>query len=233
MAKSPNPPKPATPLHVIYRSARARPRMLASALFGIAIGLFLPADSTLTHALLGWNAGVLLFIVLILAMMARTDAKNIRHRAIAEAEGRFTVLTLIIMAAAMVLIAIALEIFAAKELQGASRALRLALTFLTVLNSWVFVHVVFTIYYAHEYHAEITGRRDKPRGGLKFPGESDPDYFDFLYFALTVGMTAQTSDVAVTSRRMRRLTIVHGLVSFVFTTAVISLTVNLGAQLLQ
>ncbi len=233
MAKPANLRKPATPLHIAYRSARARPRMVASFLFGIAVAIFMPADSVLTHALLGWNAGVLLFVVLILAMMAKTDAGSIRHRAIAEAEGRFTVLTLIIMAAAMVLIAIALEIFAAKELQGATRALRLALTFLTVIDSWIFVHIIFTIYYAHEYHAEVEGGRKKTRGGLGFPGEDTPDYWDFLYFALTVGMTAQTSDVAVTSRRMRRLVIVHALVSFVFTTAVIALTVNLGAQLIQ
>jgi uncharacterized membrane protein len=223
--------KPARPLHTVYRSIRARPRMMISLLFGIAVGFLMPADNALTHALLGWNAGIVLFIVLILAMMARTDATEIRDRAIAEEEGRFTVLTLIITAAAMVLIAIALEIFSAKELQGASRALRLALTFLTVIDSWIFVHMIFTIYYAHEYHAEIKGRRKGTRGGLGFPGGQTPDYWDFLYFALTVGMTAQTSDVAVQSRRMRRLVIVHGLVSFVFTTAVIALTVNLGAQL--
>ena len=62
-------------------------------------------------------------------------------------------------------------------------------------------------------------------------GETLPDYWDFFYFSFTVGMTAQTSDVVITSRRMRRLVIVHGIVSFVFTTAVIALTVNLGAQL--
>jgi uncharacterized membrane protein len=207
--------------------------MVVSFFFGLLIALLMPADSALTHALLGWNAGVLLFIVLILTMMARTDASKIRDRSIAEAEGRLTVLTLIVMAAAMVLIAIALEIFAAKELQGSARAYRLALTFLTVIDSWLFVHFIFTIYYAHEYHAEVVGKRGKQRGGLAFPGEHTPDYFDFLYFALTVGMTAQTSDVAVESRAMRRLTIVHGLISFVFTTAVIALTVNLGAQLLQ
>jgi uncharacterized membrane protein len=223
----------AKPLHTIYRSVKARPRMLVSFLFGLAIGLFIPADGFVTHALLGWNAGVLLYIVLILVMMARTDATEIRRRSIAEAEGRFTVLTLVIMAAAMILIAIALGIFSAKELQGTSRALRLALTFFTVINSWVFVHIVFTIYYAHEYHAEVEGRRTKTRGGLKFAGAGTPDYWDFLYFALTVGMTAQTSDTAVESRRMRRLVTVHGLVSFVFTTAVIALTVNLAAQLLQ
>lgn len=215
----------------IYLAARARPRMLISLLFGLAAALLMPADNILTHALLGWNAGIALFIALALAMMMRTNASDIRNRAIAEEQGRFTVLTLVIAAATMVLIAIALEIFAAKELHGTARAARLALTFLTVISSWAFVHIIFTIYYAHEYHAEIKGRRKGPRGGLGFPGEDTPDYWDFLYFAFTVGMTAQTSDVAVQSRSMRKLVIIHGLISFVFTTAVIALTVNLGAQL--
>jgi len=227
MAKHPH------PLHAVYRSVWARPRMVFSALFGVMIALAIPADDFVTHALLGWNAGVLLFIVLILTMMAQTSAQKIRDRSIAEAEGRFTVLTLVIAAAAMMLIAIALGVFSANQLHGTTRALRLALTFVTVIDSWAFVHMIFTIYYAHEYHAEVKGSRTKTRGGLNFPGETAPDYWDFLYFALTIGMTAQTSDTGVTSRPMRRLVIVHGLVSFVFTTAVIALTVNLAAQLLQ
>jgi uncharacterized membrane protein len=219
------------PVKFIYTTIRARPRMALSLLFGLLVWFFAPADVGLTQALLAWNAGAILFVILILMMMAHTDATHIRDRSNAEEEGRFTVLTLVIAAAAMTLIAIGVEIFAVKELQGTSRALRLALTFATVINSWVFVHTVFAIYYAHEFHAEMRGRRKVRRGGLNFPGESMPDYWDFMYFAFTVGMTAQTSDVVVTSRIMRRLVIVHALLSFVFTTAVIALTVNLGAQL--
>lgn len=221
-----------SPLHILYRSVRARPRMALSTLFGLAVALLIPADSFIIHALLGWNAGVILYIALILILMAHTAPAEIRKRSIAEAEGRFTVLLLVIAAATMILIAIALGVFSAKQLQGTARLLRLALTFITVVNSWAFVQIVFTIYYAHEYHAEVKGRRGN-RGGLKFMGSGTPDYWDFLYFALTVGMTAQTSDTGVETHRMRRLVIVHGLVSFVFTTAVIALTVNLAAQLLQ
>ena len=221
-----------SPLQIAYRSMRARPRMMISTLFGLAVALLVPAGDFIVHTLLGWNAGVILYIALILILMARTAPAAIRKRSIAEAEGRFTVLLLVIAAATMILIAIALGVFSAKQLQGTARLLRLALTFITVINSWAFVQIVFTIYYAHEYHAEVRGRRGN-RGGLKFMGSGTPDYWDFLYFALTVGMTAQTSDTGVETHRIRRLVIVHGLVSFVFTTAVIALTVNLAAQLLQ
>ena len=218
------------PFAIVGRTIRARPRMIISLVFGLVVFFASPADVGTTRALLAWNAGAILFIVLILAMMAKTRAADIRDHSTAEEEGRFTVLTFVIAAATMTLIAIGVEIFAVKEMQSASRALRLALTFGTVITSWAFVHVVFTIYYAHEFHAELGGKRGT-RGGLKFPGEAMPDYWDFLYFSFTVGMTAQTSDVAVTSRMMRRLVLVHGIVAFVFTTAVIALTVNLGAQL--
>ena len=221
-----------TPLNIVGRAIRARPRMAISLIFGALVLFFSPSDVGTTRVLLAWNAGVILFIVLILVMMGRTKAYDIRDHSSAEEEGRFTVRTLVIAAASMTLIAIGIEIFAVKEMQGTSRALRFALTFGTVISSWAFVHIVFAIYYAHEFHAEIAGKKKAVRGGLQFPGETLPDYWDFFYFSFTVGMTAQTSDVVITSRRMRRLVIVHGIVSFVFTTAVIALTVNLGAQLI-
>jgi len=220
-----------TPLYILQRSIRSRPRLVTSLVFGLLVYFFSPTDVGTTRALLAWNSGVILFIVLILVMMGRTRATDIRDHSTAEEEGRFTVLTFVIAAATMALIAIAAEMLAVKEMQGTSRALRLALTFGTVISSWAFVHIIFTIYYAHEFHTEVRSHRKGLRGGLQFPGEVLPDYWDFLYFALTVGMTAQTSDVVITSRRMRRVAIIHGLVSFVFTTAVIALTVNLGAQL--
>ncbi len=114
----------------------------------------------------------------------------------------------------MTLIAIGVEIFAMKEMQGTSRALRFALTFGTVISSWAFVHVVFAIYYAHEYpFRECKGHKKKlTAAGLQFPGENHAGLLGFLYFAFTIGMTAQTSDVVIRSRRMRRLVIVHGIV---------------------
>ena len=223
--------KPKNPFRFIWNTIRARPRMTISAIFGALVLFFSPTDVGTTRALLAWNAGVILFVVLILAMMGKTKATDIRDHSTAEEEGRFTVLTVVIAAAVMTLIAIGIEIFSIKEMQGTPRALRFALTFGTVISSWVFVHVVFAIYYAHEFHAESMGRKKAMRGGLNFPGEVLPDYWDFIYFAFTVGMTAQTSDVVITSRRMRRLVIIHALVAFIFTTAVIALTVNLGAQL--
>src|SRR5262249_35749031 len=97
----------------------------------------------------------------------------------------------------------------------------------TILLSWTFVHVIFALHYAHEFYAA------KPRGGgLTFPGGDEPDYWDFLYFSLVIGMTSQVSDVAVTGRTIRRTVAAHGVVSFLFNAALIALTVNIAASAL-
>jgi uncharacterized membrane protein len=98
--------------------------------------------------------------------------------------------------------------------------------------SWFLVHLVFTLYYyAHEFHSEAQGASPGSGGGLQFSGERVPDYLDFVDFAFVVGTTAQTSDVEVCSRKMRRIVTLHGLLSFFFNTTVIALVVNLTSQL--
>jgi uncharacterized membrane protein len=97
---------------------------------------------------------------------------------------------------------------------------------LTIVLSWAFIHTIFALHYAHEYHAE----HRKNRGGLAFPGEEAPDYWDFVYFSFVIGMAAQTSDVAITSKAIRRTVAAHGIVSFVFNAALLALTVNIAAS---
>jgi uncharacterized membrane protein len=99
----------------------------------------------------------------------------------------------------------------------------------TILLSWTFVHMIFSFHYAHEYYGE---RRDGKIGGLRFPDDPKPDYRDFLYFSLVIGMTSQVSDVAVTSKVIRRLAAVHGVLSFFFNLTVLALTVNMVSSLI-
>jgi uncharacterized membrane protein len=110
------------------------------------------------------------------------------------------------------------------------RVINIMIALSTIFGSWLLVHFVFALHYAHEFY--VPGRSDgDAKEGLKFGGGHMPDYWDFLYFSLVVGTTFQTSDTEVSSRSMRRVVMVHGLLSFIFYTAVIALTVNLVAQL--
>ena len=103
------------------------------------------------------------------------------------------------------------------------------ITGLTVALSWAFTHTVFTLHYAHVYYRPD---EDGP-GGLVFPGQRAPDYRDFLYYSFVIGCAAQTGDVATVSHAMRQLTMMHGIVAFTFNTAILALTINVGASLLS
>ena len=109
-------------------------------------------------------------------------------------------------------------------------AFRLSIVVVTILCSWFFVHTIYAIHYANEYYGDDVDARD--RQGLKFPHEDEPDYWDFLYFSVNLGAAAQTSDVIVVSKRMRRLVLAHTILSFLFNTTILALAVNIGAGLL-
>ncbi len=94
----------------------------------------------------------------------------------------------------------------------------------TVLLSWGFVHSIFALHYAHEFYGK------KPAaGGLDFPGDKEPDYLDFVYFSFVIGMTFQVSDVAITSRSIRRTVTAHAIVAFLFNVALLAIMINIAA----
>jgi uncharacterized membrane protein len=102
---------------------------------------------------------------------------------------------------------------------------------ITILLSWLLAHTVFALHYAHEYFRDLAENRPP---GLNFPSEhDDPDYWDFLYFSFVVGMTAQVSDVQVLTQPWRRLVLAHGILSFLFNTVVLALSINLFAAFFQ
>ena len=133
-----------------------------------------------------------------------------------------------IVAALASLAAIAVELHGIRDSGGARiEGGRLMLAGGTILASWIFVHTMFALHYAHDYYA---GGDD--RGGLKFPTDTPPDYWDFLYFSFTMGAASQTSDVTVVASRMRRFVLAHTILSFLFNTTVLALAINVGASLL-
>ena len=121
------------------------------------------------------------------------------------------------------MVALGLEVHASKT--GGVAGIVLAAA--SLLLSWLFMNTMFALHYAHAFYGDNQSRRR--RGGLEFPGEKDPDYWDFAYFAIVVGMTFQVSDVQVTDRRMRRMVLVHGMVAFFFNVVIIALSVNVVA----
>ncbi len=176
-----------------------------------------------TCILAGWDSGIVLYLVLISWTMAHSSIDIIRQRACVEDEGAMALLVLTTASAVASLAAVM------SELGHAPSAYQVALGAVTILLSWMFMHVIFALHYAHEFYGEGD---DERIGGLEFPGNEEPDYWDFLYYSLVLAMTAQVSDVQVTSKTLRRLTTVHGVVAFFFNVIVLALTVNLVSTLM-
>jgi uncharacterized membrane protein len=229
---------PAPFLIATYRAFRDRPRMAAAIILGIVVGLaltYLPNDLRWsTRSILTWDSAAGCFIVLMTMMMCDCGIDRIQARAAAQDEGQGLTLVLAVTAATASILAIAVELSLAKEDHGWIKPLRVGLAFATIALSWFFTHLIFALHYAHEYYAPDTcpdqdGHAE--RGGLGFPGNEPPDYWDFVHFAVIIGVASQTADISFTSKPLRRIGTIHGVLSFVFNTVVLALTINLLAGL--
>jgi uncharacterized membrane protein len=208
-----------------FRIVSARPRLFVSTAVGLAVFIvtvFVTDWRFATRLLTGWDVAVALYLALAFHVCARSDVRRIRRNAARQDEGQLTILTCTVAAALASLAAIFAEL---GMLAGAARPRsHLVLAAATILLSWAFIHMMFALHYAHEFYDETAGQ------GMSFPGgDPHPDYLDFLYFSFVIGMTSQVSDVAITSKLIRRTATVHGIVSFLFNAALLALTINIAA----
>lgn len=221
------PPPPRHRLKAV-RIVKSRPRLMLSAALGLAVIalLFAALDwRAATKLLIGWNIAVALYLALAIYLMWRSDVHRIRHRAALQDESQITILVLTVAAAIASLVAIFSELSTTGNAPRQPGQLILATT--TIVLSWAFIHVMFALHYAHEYYGD---GRDHIIGGLSFPDDKEPDYWDFMYFSFVVGMCAQVSDVTVSSKSIRRTVLSHGIISFLFNAALLALTVNIAAS---
>jgi uncharacterized membrane protein len=214
-------------LPYLVRLIRARPRLFGSAVVALVVLLVLPAERRLsTRLLVAWDVGVALYLALACRMMTRAHVGEIRRRAAIQDEGRIGILVLTAAAAMASFGAIIAELGSSPGHGPGRQPRQLILATVTILLSWAFTHTIFALHYAHEFYTEDGGRG----GGLVFPGNDAPDYWDFVYFSFVIGMTSQVSDVAVSCKPIRRTVAAHGVLSFVFNAALLALTVNIAAS---
>jgi uncharacterized membrane protein len=207
------------PVRVVY----GRPRTFISILIGVVAFFLLPGSLRLvTRLLVAWDIFVTCYLVLVFTMVLRSGVRHVRHNAALQDDGRFLILLVTALGAFASIAAIVFELGASnRSVPG------LALATVTIALSWAAVHTGFALHYAHEFY-----RGDKP-GGLQFPSgdqHDDADYWDFIYFSFVIGMTAQVSDVGITDKIIRRTATVHGIISFVYNTALVALMVNIAAS---
>lgn len=224
--RSSSAPRSPGELKLFGRLWKLHARLFVSAAFGAAVALALIALPWRipTRILVGWDSGVALYLVLSYRVAAHASVATIRQRAAINDEGA---IALLILAPAASLTSLAAVL---AELGHAPGWYRVALGLGTILLSWAFMHWIFALHYAHQFYG---ASGDKRSSGLVFPGNQEPDYWDFLYYSLVVAMTAQVSDVQITSKSIRRLTTAHGVISFFFNVAVLALTVNIVSSLTE
>ncbi len=214
----------------------SRPRLLAGFIVGVAMAIalhFKPGGVVWSsQAILSWDAGCLFFVVSMLIGMTNRTSEDIRRRASQQDEGQGAILALVLLASIASIGAVAAELSIAKSVHGVEKTLRIGLAFGTVALSWFLVQLIFALHYAHEYFSPSETKPGEIDKGLAFPAdEGEPDYWDFLHFAVVIGVAAQTADVGFTSKMLRRVGTVHGLIAFAFNTAVLALGINLVAGL--
>lgn len=210
------------PVRIVY----GRPRTFFALLIGVIALFVLPsALRPVTRILIGWDVFMAVYLALVFGMMFRSGSqKHIRRNAALQDDGSFIILMVAALGALASIAAIVFELG-----EGHHKAWELTLAIVTTALSWAAVHTVFSLHYAHQFY------RGPKAGGLAFPSDDDdekepPDYWDFVYFSFVIGMTAQVSDVGITNKMIRRTATAHGIVSFIFNTALVALMVNLAAS---
>jgi uncharacterized membrane protein len=218
------PPKPKLPWVVGLSAPR---RLVLTLLIGVtSFAVAQPWLDLHARLLIGWNAGALTYLIFAWLAVGRADAGMTRVRAQLYDQTGYVIFLLVVVASTASVVAIGFIVGDAKQLPFPNRAAHLSLSILALLLSWLLIQTLFAFHYARCYYWREHPAEDHIRG-LRFPGETEPDYLDFAYYSFVVGMTSQVSDVAVVARHMRRLTLIHGVLSFVFNIAILAMSINI------
>lgn len=221
------------------RPVSSRPRLMAGTLVGLLVGFFTPASWRFASQwILAWDAGVLTFLVLVFRAWNVAEPHHLRRRAALQDEGRSVMLLLALGGVVASVSAIVSQLAAAAQIAHAqdqkhalTEAVQTVFGIGTVALSWLFLQTFLAQHYAHEFYGAHCDKVGEERGGLLFPGDDEPDYWDFFHFAVTIGATAQTADIQITSKPMRLMVTWHALMSYAFNTVVLALAISLLAGL--
>jgi uncharacterized membrane protein len=206
-----------------FRYVAARPRLSVSFAIFVMTGAALIALGlrVATAILLGFDLAAVVYLLALVWLFNHSTPARMRLEAKAQDAGRWGVLWSAVVLSGVVLVALGTELHAAKG--GGLPALGVGA--LSVVLSWLFLNIMFALHYAHGYYGDF----GEKHAGLEFPDTPEPDYWDFAYFAIVIGMTFQVSDVQISSRYLRRVALLHSVIAFFFNVFIIAITVNIVA----
>jgi uncharacterized membrane protein len=212
----------------------ARQRLFLGLAAGAATFVLLRGEFRLASAAIAaWNAVAVVILALDWVTILMTPQRKIRQLAQQQDLSRFLVFLFVVVTASAALFAVGFLVRVKRSQTDEHFIVHLLLTLMTVVFSWTLVHTVYGLRYAHAFYGDSDEPGGHPHaGGLIFPGDRPLNYFDFAYFSFVIGMTCQVSDVQITSRRMRRIVLVHSILSFGFNTMILALLINTISGLL-
>jgi uncharacterized membrane protein len=197
--------------------------MLAGAVAGVIVSLVtVPSAAVLS----GWDVAVVIYLVWVFIAVWRLDPGTTGRLAKREDPSSAVAELVVLAAGTAVLVAVGFALVRAGQATGGTKAMLVSLGLVSVVLSWTLVHTVYALRYARAYYSE-------PVGGIEFNEEEPPTYIDFAYFSFTVGMTYQVADTNITSRAIRRATLHHALLSYLFGAVLLGLVINVVATLLK
>ncbi len=204
-------------------------RLSISALFAAAAIFFVArySQGILFLIMVGWIVFSIVFLTMSWIVLFKRSIGEIREIASGEDGNRYFVSAMVLISSFAGMVTVLILMLS----RDSQQAFFLPVAIAGMLLSWIMVHTVFTFHYAHKYYDSPAEKGSAIKGGLQFPDEPQPDYIDFAYFSFVIGCTFQVSDVSITSRNIRRLALLHGLLAFVLNTFVVALTINIIAGL--
>jgi len=204
-------------------------RTLSSVALAVILYFVLPHDwRQITRILISWNAGVLLFLVLIFILMVSLDAKQISKRYEPEDEAAPVILGVGILGAILTMASIVKYLSTLGSVPPSHKAVHMALAALTVIDTWVLIPTLFTLHYADMYYSVRPNERP-----LRFPEKGDePVFWDFAYFSFTIAAACQTADVSTNHGPIRKVVIAHSVLSFFFNAAILGFAINVTAGMI-
>lgn len=207
--------------HVSIGNRIAPARFLLAAAAGlIATPVAITQSDWRMGTMIGFDIAAILFLLSVIPLFRRGDAQSMRTAATRNDANRAMLLVITGIVMLVILIAIAAEL----SQRSTPDPLAVAIIIATLALAWAFSNMIYALHYAHLFYT--VNEKDKDSGGISFPCTNEPDYWDFTYFAFTLGMTFQTSDTDIESRRIRKIATLHSLAAFIFNIGVLAFTIN-------
>jgi uncharacterized membrane protein len=205
---------------------------------GVALAMFFLSHKTplAIRFILVWSSFCFTILFLLWAIILTTSASEVRVIAGRQDSSRVAIFIFVLFAAVVSLFAIIFLMRTLPNPKEVGYPFHVGFAILSVILSWIMIHTIYAIRYTHIYYNILYDERitqKEHKGGLIFPSDEPPDYFDFAYFSFVIGMTWQVSDVQITSKRLRRIVLFHALLSFLYNTVIVALTINIISGLIQ